>query len=561
MTKSPKFLKLAKSLQQYSLPDFKKILRDDPENTKTLVMARSYYDLEFFADYFFSHKDEEGQMQGHTKDPFNKMHLTFFKKFKPVEKSLHKVILASRGSAKTTLVCLIYVLHKICFNNEKYILILSSTTPYSRQKSKEIHLEIRNNEVLKDVFDLKFEGNKRTSAENFVVESVFGRSLVSSQSFNSEIRGAKWEGNRLTLVILDDVVHGEEVFSEAQREKMMRKLKTDIMQASQPGTNFIYIGTKIHDQDLGSELSRDPSWDFEIYPAFEKWPDRMDLWTEWEEIIKDPTKTSVDKMKEAESFYQKNKEKMTKGAVVLWPEREDTYYLMKERLKVGRREFGAEKQMIAFLTGESLFEDITYFYPKEIDGKYGFYLPKQDDFIEYNEARFIKYYAIDPATGEEKKQTQQKTLSKSARVIAARDQNTGTIYILDVYMDRKGPLETIEEMYDLHHHHNFYRMYFEENLFRDVYKGTIDLVGKEWNKKYSSDIKLPTHSIWNSVKKEERIYGLEPHIHMAKIIINKHANPKFLTQLETYPNSDHNDGLDAVQILWQGIHSKGFRRL
>ena len=560
MKKTQDFLKLAKKLQNIPYKKFIALTKKHPDKITQLLRAKSYYDIKFFAKYFFSDPTEEGPRKGHTSHPFNKMHLNFFKNYQPEEKNLLKVILAARGSAKTTLICLIYVLHKVCYNNEKYIMILSSTTPLSRQKSKDIHTEIKHNEKLQQVFKIDFEGKRTASSENFVVNSCFGDCKIQSQSFNSQIRGTKYKENRLTLVILDDVVHGEEVFSEEQRIKAERQLKTDIMQASQPGTNFVYIGTRIHDKDLGSELARDPAWHSEVYPAFEKWPERMDLWEQWEEILKDPTKTKSQKAILADKFYEKNKVKMTKGAKVLWPEREDVLFLMKERMKIGHKAFGAEKQMIAFLTSDTLFEDITWFVPKTIQGHYGFYLEKQDEFIPFDEARFTKYYSLDPATGEEKKQTQKKTLSQSARIIAAKDETTQTLYIIDAFMDRKPPLKIIKEMYDLHHHHDFHKMFFEENLFRDLYKGTIKSVGESWNRKYDTDLKLPTISIWNSQEKEQRIYALEPKVSMAKIVFNKHINPDFIAQIETYPNSDHNDGLDSLQILWQGINSHTWDR-
>ena len=490
------------------------------------------------------------------------MHKDFCKDFKPEEKNLHKVILAARGSAKTTLVCLIYVLHKICYGNEKYILLLSSTSPLARGKSRDIHTEVSLNDKLKEFYDLRFVGKRQASKESFVVESMYGDCYIHSQSFFSQIRGTKYKDSRLTLVILDDVVHGEEVFSEEQRIKARRQFMTDIKQASQPGTNFIYIGTRIHDQDLGSELARDPSWISRIYPAFIKWPDRMDLWEKWEDIMRDPSQTSEEKAKLADKFYKENEKEMVKGANVLWPEREPVLFLMKERLAIGEKEFGAEKQMIAFLSGETVFETVLWFYPTERDGYPGFYLPKYDKFIEYDEARFEKYYALDPATGERKKQTKQKILSQSARIIAAKDLNTGNIYVLDAFMDRKPPSTIVSEMYDLHHHHNFYKMCFEENLFRDLYKDHIRLMGNEWNSKNNTNLTLPAVSIYNNIDKEQRIYALEPKFKMGKIIINKHINPDFITQLNTYPNSDHNDGLDALEILWQVSSTKqGFRRV
>ena len=552
------FLQTAKILKTFNHKDFVQYLeKATPANIPKLIISRCYYDLQFFAKFFFT-KEIDGKLTGHTKDPFNKMHLDFFDDYSPDDKDKQKVILAARGSAKTTLICLVYVLHRACYGLDKNVLILSSTTPLARTKSADLHSEVVNNDRLREYFSLDFAGSRQASKESFVIQSCFGECYIHSQGFFSQIRGTKFKENRPTLIILDDVVHGEEVFSEEQRIKADRQFKTDIKLASQPGTNFIYIGTRIHNDDLGSNLSRDPTWESKEYPAFIKWPKNMDLWREWEDIIRDPTKTDIEKRELSDAFYSINKEKMNEGADVLWPEREPTLVLMKERLSIGHKAFNAEKQMVAFLTGDNVFENITYFHPQEREIGYGFYLPKQDKFIEYDEARFVKYYAIDPATGERKKQTQKKTLSKSARIIAAKDMDTGVLYIIDCYMDRKPPSKIIYEMYDLHHHHNFHLMGFEENLFRDLYRDHIEKISETWEHDHGKRLRLPAKSIYNKIDKEQRIYSLEPKIAMAKIVINEHINPDFMAQLHTYPNSDHNDGLDALDILWKTVYDKGF---
>lgn len=555
------FLKLARTLKEYDQSQIQDLIKKHPKRINEILRAKSYYDLQFFARQFFS-ESKDKKHTGHIKDPFNKMHLDFFKDYDPDQRNIRKVILASRGSAKTTLVCLIYPLHRMCFGKEHNIFICSSTAELARGKSNDIHSEVSGNEKLQEVFGLRFLGNKQAGKATFIVESIYGECKLHSQSFASQIRGYKYKEYRITMFLLDDVVHGEEVFSEEQRIKAERQFKTDIWNAKEPGTNFVYIGTRIHSEDLGSTLAKSPTWRDSEYPAFEEWPTNMDLWGEWEEIQRDPTQSKEAKEAQAEKFYQDNKEKMNEGAKVLWPERENVIDLMKERLIIGKKAFDAEKQMIPFLSGESVFNDITYFYPKEKHGYYGFYFPKQDKWIEYDESRFVKYYALDPATGERKKQTQKKTLSQSARIIACKDVETGNLYIIDAFMDRKPPSKIIYEMCDLHHHHNFYRMAFEENLFRDMYKEHIELVVKEWNSKNNVNLKLPYTSIYNSDDKEQRIYGLEPYVTRGNIIINQHINPQFLSQLKTYPNSDHNDALDALQILWQvACKNTGFRAL
>ena len=548
------FLELAEKLRDLPLKKVIKLYKKT--KNKRIIVARCYYDLKFFAKFFFCEtiieSDGTKKKIGHTKDPFNDLHLDYFKEFNPNEEKVRKVFQASRGSAKTTLLCLIDPLHRACYATEKYQLILSSTTPLARGKSKDIHREVGLNEKLREFYGLDLD-DKRASTETFLVRSSFGKCFFHAQGFFSQIRGAKFGSERPTRILYDDVTHGEHVFSEDQREKAKRQFKTDILQACQPGTSHIFLGTTIHSQDLLTELSKDPLWDSKTYKAIKVWPKNMSKWEEWEEIWRDPSITPRQKKEKARLFYVEHKKEMDEGAEVLWPEREDLYWLMVNRITVGRREFGAEKQMEPYLTEDSLFQNISWFYidRREIDGimTQGYYIEKHKKFIPFESGRFQRFYALDPATGERKKQTQKKTLSQSARVIADKDLDTGNIYIREARMDRKAPSKIIYEMYDLHNQNEFEKMGFEENLFKDLFHEHIESIKKEWVNKNGFTMDLPFASIYNDHPKEERIYSIEPLVTSGTLLFNKHMNPDYLTQLQDYPNCDHNDGLDATEIL------------
>ena len=243
------------------------------------IIGRAYKDFKFFCDEFFKPK--------HISSPYNKMHTDYFKSFNPVEKGVHKVIMAARGSAKTSFICLFDVLHRVCYGNEKYILILSSTKPLAIGKTQDIYNEIIENEKLRLIYGLKFI-NKRNSKESFVIESHFGICLIRSQGFFSQIRGTKFKSERPTRIILDDVTHGVRVFSEVQRKKEIRQYHTDVKQAGQPETNNIIVGTPLQHSDLISEKFKDPLWDAKKYKAIINPPVKTHLWERWTQIYTSP---------------------------------------------------------------------------------------------------------------------------------------------------------------------------------------------------------------------------------------------------------------------------------
>ena len=454
---------LKNTLSKISMDEFSQLYQkmNSEEHRKSLIVAYSWFSLGFFSRFFFSDIEEQpdGTLKrvGHTKDPPNSMHNDYFQQFNPDEQAVQKVILASRGSSKTTLIALIDSLHRVCFSTEKYILLLSSTSPLGRAKAKDIHSEIELNRKLKYFFELDFTG-KRQSKESFEVSSSFGKCFIHAQGYFSQVRGLKHGAERPTRIIYDDVTHGERVFSETQRQKAERQFFTDIKNAAQPKTSHVFIGTTIHADDLVTKLSKNPLWRSSTYKAIKKWPKNMDLWDQWEQLWTDNSIKPRDKESVCHDFYINNKEKMDEGAEVLWPEREPLYLLMKERMTIGRRAFGAEKQMEPFLSGESLFKKIYWFKPIASEKGYGFEIEHSKKFVRTTTDRFQYYYSLDPATGERKKQTQKKVLSQSARLIVARDYDTGRLYVIRAIMDRSPPSEVIREMFDLHEQYDFVRM-------------------------------------------------------------------------------------------------------
>ena len=72
------------------------------------------------------------------------------------------------------------------------------------------------------------------------------------------------------------------------------------------------------------------------------WPTNIELWNEWEAIYCDVD--NPDARQAARAFYERRRAEMEAGAVVLWPEVEDLYTLMRMRVEIGRTAFEREKQ-------------------------------------------------------------------------------------------------------------------------------------------------------------------------------------------------------------------------
>ena len=518
-----------------------KTLKPDEIEQSREIIIQACTDIRVFTDCFFRPR--------HVNNEYNKLHLDYFKSFYPHEHGRHLVIQAARGAAKTTLICLIDVLYRVCYGTDKYILILSSTKPLAVEKTTEIVNEINENDLLRAFYGIKLI-SKKNSKQNIEIQTMAGRCSVRSQGFQSQIRGTKYQGSRPSRIICDDIIHGTRVFSEVQREKEKRIFYTDVKMTSEPSTSIVVIGTPLHNEDVISTAFKDPTWESKKYPAIIHWPKNMELWGQWEKIFENPKIDKNDRLSEARKFYEANKKAMDEGAVVLWPDREDLYYLMVERYRIGRRAFNAEKQLQPFVEGESLFQKINFF---EID----FNIPTRERFVvwengykmPYNQHEYQFYYALDPGTGEMKKINSSKPLSQSARVCGRLHVESGVMYIYKVIMDRNPQSKIIKEMVDLHVQYGFTKMAVEKNLYRDLYIPYMRELLDKYNKAHDLKIDLPITSVYAQEKKEQRIYSLEPAITTGKIMFDKYLAEDFITQLKDYPNCDRNDGLDALEIL------------
>jgi predicted phage terminase large subunit-like protein len=111
------------------------------------------------------------------------------------------------------------------------------------------------------------------------------------------------------------------------------------------------------------ELLTSAGWTSRLFRAIESWPENTKLWDEWEKLyctgnrIEDaggregieihsssPASSPLHPVPSAHEFYEAHREEMEAGAVVLWPEMEDLYTLMKMRAESGHTAFEREKQ-------------------------------------------------------------------------------------------------------------------------------------------------------------------------------------------------------------------------
>ena len=247
-------------------------------------------------------------------------------------------VLAPRGAAKSTWSSFAYPLWCAVHALEPYIVLTADTGEQAEKYLEAIRDELETNEAIRRDYPQAGPGgvwrtNRIRLANGCTVEAM---------GTGAKLRGRKSRQHRPSLVIVDDPQNTAHMLSALQRDRSWDWLAKDVSNAGNPQTNIVVLGTALHRDCIVCRLQRTAGWRSHLFRAVASWPDRMDLWREWEDLLLDHQDDGREA--KARAFYDDRRADMDAGADVLWPEREDLYSLMSLRASIGTGAFGSEKQ-------------------------------------------------------------------------------------------------------------------------------------------------------------------------------------------------------------------------
>ena len=302
--------------------------------------------------------------------PFSKIHYEMLAALPRGAQGKKINILAPRGSAKSTLMAVIYPLWRIVYKewdealgvpSERHILIISSTHTTASDRIADIKSHIDDNEkILSDFGDLR--GRHRWGVQ--LMETANGV-RVAPYSRESEVRGALRKGSRPTLIIADDFDHAERIINEEWRTKTLNWVNTDLLRLGRLDgkSNFIFVDTMKHSAGTSAALRSRPGWETLEYRAIEvpatlyhPNPDIEALWKQWEKLYNDMTVADLERVTSADTFYREHQPEMTQGVVETWSEKISYLQVRKEICEVGYWATMRELQNIALSPDESTFD-------------------------------------------------------------------------------------------------------------------------------------------------------------------------------------------------------------
>jgi len=433
----------------------------------------------------------------------------------------HKVVYAApRGAAKTTWIQT-YVLRAICEGLERYILWEADTGSQAKAYLAVVKAELEGNDAIhRDYPHVAGEGAVWREDRILTRNGVLVEALGTGQA----VRGRRHKQWRPTLVIVDDPENDEQVMSAARRDKSWDWFTKALLKVGRRHhTNFVVAGTHIHRDCMVARLAKTQGWRSRVFQAVVRWPERMDLWAEWERLYLDVNKPDAEET--ARAFYDQHKEAMDKGSRLLWPAMDTLYDLMVERASGGHAAFESERQ-------NNPIDPSTCEWPPE-------YTSGEDLWFErWPERRTLTVctIAVDPSKGRDARRG-----DYSAIVILGRTRDGALLVEGD--LERRPTDAIVARTIELGVSHQPDALVVETNAFQELLQQDME------QEAAAQGAILPFAGVDNRVKKEVRIRRLTTYLARRQLRFRDTAGTRLLVeQLRDFPHAAHDDGPDALEM-------------
>lgn len=423
-------------------------------------------------------------------------------------------VIAPRGHAKSTLCSLKIPLYCLLYKKKPFILLISATEDMARDFLKSIRSELESNDaILEDFGELKGDV---WNADCLILQN---NTCIMAKGADSSLRGIKFKEHRPHLIISDDIMKDSNVASQSKMQALKRWYFESLANVGDSYSSFLFIGTKMDQDDLLTDICNNPTYKVLFYQAVIKWADNQELWQKWEEIVTDLDNPY--RLQAGQYFFQNNKEEMLKGTKVLWESKNDYYSLMLKRLEIGDTAFSKELQNDPQSSKDKIFKELHYYNSSELD------ISKLTDIV----------LTIDPSLAKNKKS------DFSALTVLGKDKN-GYLYVLDGDCRRLKPHALINAVIQKLELFPIKTIGFESVNFQSLL--AEQLKQELANKGYY----IPLKQINSRSNKHNRIVALEPFINNGYIKFNP-ANKLYNQQVLDYNSSAKND--DAPDSLEMAV--------
>ena len=430
-------------------------------------------------------------------------------------RSQNDAIAAPRGEAKSTIVSQLWVLYCIVTGQTHYALIVMDSIDQAYPMLEAIKAEIEFNPRLRMDFPEICGAGRVWQAGTIVTRNNVKVQVAGS---GKKLRGLRHGPWRVDLVVLDDIENDVNVLSPEMRDKLESWLTKTVMQLGGPGQKLdvIYIGTVLHYDSVLQRQLKNPMWKTARFRALLRWPDNMSMWDRWEEILRNNGEAG---QLLADAFYQANKIEMDAGAEVSWSAR-PLYELMCIRARDGHQAFASEYQNDPAQGDGAPFAGAIQFWVNRL-------------------ASWLFYGAVDPSLGKDSKRA-----DPSAILVGGYNRETGVLDVVEALIKRRLPDLIISDVIELNSIYRCLRWAVETVQFQEWFAEQLA------KRAAAAGLHVPVVGVKPHSDKILRITALQPYVRAGLIRLHQSQRTLF-EHLEYFPMADHDDGADALEMLWQ----------
>lgn len=480
------------------------------------------YDFQRFCTTYFPHYLEF--------EP-SKLHTWLFAKLPEIiqnPRPVNLALAAPRGEAKSTIVSFAFIIWCIVYEHKHNIIQIMDSFEQSAENLEGIKSELTANpRLLMDFPDATGQGRQ------WQVSKIITANNKKVEAFGSgkKIRGKRHGKYRPDLVVGDDLENDENVQKPEQRDKLEKWLQKAVKKLGGAGKkiDIVIVGTVLHYDSLLNRILNHPRWMSRRFKSIIKWPDDMTLWEQFENILLTAHgSTDSNDVEQAEQaalkFYQDNKAAMDAGAEVSWPSARPLVELMIIRAE-GHSAFDSEHQNDPVSGDDAPFANCITFWINRL-------------------ADWRMYGTCDPSMGKKGN-----SRDPSALLVGGYNMNTGVLDVVEALIKKRVPDKIISDTILLQKEYKCVLWGFEIVAFQEFLM--MELIKRS----AAQHIHVPARGILSSTDKILRIEGLQPHVANGLIRLG-HEQSTLISQLKHFPKADHDDGPDALEMLWQ-IASSG----
>jgi len=426
------------------------------------------------------------------------------------ERGVRDLFIAPRGSSKSTHLSLGFALYCIVMRKTRYCLEVCDVYAQAALLIEAIKAELTTNPRLQHDFP-EACGQGRVWREGEIVTRQNIR--VEGLGALQKLRGRRHGPYRPDLMFFDDIENDEQVRSPEQRTKLENWIQRAALKVGPPdgSMHVIWVGTVLHFDAVLVRAAKKQQWRTTKFQAIMTWPDRMDLWDAFEEAYHN------DGEEAARAFYAARKSEMDAGAVVNWPALQPLLWLMLERV-ASHDAFATEYQNQPISEGNPFAKLV---------------------FWNIRLREWIHFGAIDPSLGKNGKGR-----DPSAILIGGFDRLSGRMDVVEASIRKRLPDIIISDTIALQREYRCLLWFVETVQFQEFLRTTMMTEAAKQGVGISAVPIIPV------ADKNLRIERLQPPI-AAGLIRFAPTHTTLIDQLQQWPNADHDDGPDCLDMLWQ----------